>query len=77
MISAIFLEGSFGLEFIYMLIGMFLAILIGIAALSTLIFYIYNTVTNKQKTSKYYWMVFFISLLIGLIGLGMVCGGLI
>lgn len=75
MLAFIFLEGSFGAEFIYLLIGIFLALILSLGFTGTLILFIINSIKNKKKSRKYYLLTFFISMLIGLLGTGIICGG--
>lgn len=75
MLAFIFLEGSFGKDFIYVLFGIFLAIILSLAFTVTLIVFIINWLRNEKKSKKYYLLTFFISIVIGLLGTGIICGG--
>ena len=71
--SAIFAEGGLGSDFIYVIIGIIAAIGIAIGVAVTIITFIYNSITNNEKTSKYYFLIFGASFLIGLLVTGMIC----
>ena len=75
MLAFIFLEGSFGKDFIYVLIGIFVAIVLFIGFAGTLLMFIINSFRQENKSKNYYILTFFISILIGLLGTGIVCGG--
>ncbi len=71
--SAIFAEGGFGNDFIYVIIGIISAIGLAVGFAITLIIFIYNSITKKEEPFKYYLLIFGLSFLMGLLVTGMIC----
>ncbi len=73
----IFAEVGFGNEIIYLIIGILLAISVGIGLVGTLFVFVYHSLTKEKKSTKYYGLVFLISAVIGLTLSGIICGGML
>ena len=76
-LAAIFLEGSLGNGIVFLILGMILGIAVIIGFVITILILIINSFSHKNQPFKYYFFIFLVSSLIGVLVSGLVCGSMV